>query len=165
MNLPETIYSYLDKALLPILNTAVPRDVISRRLAMEESHFGEEKLKHLAMLLTTIHQRASSMIGHLSIMLALCTYILNSSEGLRNHPLLDLIVSIDALIYVVLVLLTVRCLRSFGLDEDYKTKESYLGHIEKELTTKYSIIQLVNSVAILATIFLVIGFGFSLSHV
>jgi len=163
MNLPDIIYTAFDKTLLPIVNLAAPRALYARRLATEAKYFGQDKLEHLTLLLNIIHQRASSMTGHLSLMLALCTYILRSPEGARNHPVLDFIVSIDAFVYIVLVLLTVRCLRSIGLNADYDTKEAYLIHNEEEVTIKYSIMQFVNSLTIVATVFLVIGFIFFVS--
>ncbi|TNJ38892.1 hypothetical protein FGF66_07135 [Chlorobaculum thiosulfatiphilum] len=159
MNLPEIIYKSVDKLILPILGIFVPKDAISRCLEKESEFFGEGKIKYLIALIGTVNERASTMVGHLSIMLALCIFYLQTHKT-YNASLI--VVSIDVFVYIILVILTVRCLRSIGLDKDYNDLASYIEHAENELVTKYSIMQFVNSVTILATVFLVISFIFSI---
>ena len=161
-NLPEIIYKYVDKVLIRIVYLVVPEDVILRRLKKEADHWGDEDLvDYFLKILNTLHGRASSMISHLSIMLAICTYLLkqdNFSAFMRH------LVLFDAVVYLILVLLSIRSLRSIGLDADYGIRSAYIKHLEKELTLKYTLIQIINSFTIVATIVLVVTlviFGFS----
>ncbi|GGK80986.1 hypothetical protein [Amphritea balenae] len=155
INLPEFIYKILDFILIPFVNLLVPYERISRRLQNEQLYFEKDWREYSAFTLSTLHERASTMVGHLSLMLGVCLFILQSSE-LENKSPEGVIVTIDAIIYISLVILSVRALRSFGLDRDRDLKE-YEEHIRSELIVRYSIMQIVNSLTIVATIFIVIA--------
>lgn len=153
INSPEIIYKISDSIILPFVKLLVPPEDIERRLRDEQSHFNKDWKEYAAFTLTTIHERASTMVGHLSIMLGVCLFILQSSQ-LDDRLIEKLIVTVDATLYIILVIISVRALRSFGLDLDRDLK-AYEQHIWSELVVRYCIMQVVNSFTIVATAFLI----------
>lgn len=160
-NLPEWIYRITDVVLKKIMNILISPKEIEKRLLFERDMFEVETkdeskrtINYSIKMVAIIHGRASSMVSHLSIMLALCLFLLPSakeSAGTLEH----IIVMGDTFLYIMLVIFSVRCLRSLGLDRDYKDAEEYANAMMAELTYKYCMMQVINSVTILATVILV----------
>ncbi len=163
MNYPEIIYKYFDKGISPLISTLVPMEDISRRLKLEQDHHTAEDREYILTVLTAIHDRASSMVSHLSLMLGVCLFLLQAEFFKHNNWIEQLLIIIDSVIYIGLVLLSVRCLRSFGLDRDYQEKEEYWVSIHQELVFKYSLMQIINSFTLVATVFLVIALLFGIN--
>ena len=162
MNIPEIIYKAFDLIVKPILFLLVSEKVISRRLEKEREHWSQDDKDYYFEILGTLHDRASTMVSHLSLMVGVCSFLMTylikeGTEGISNK-----IVVVDLIIYIILVLLTLRCLRSIGLDQEYETRESYLIHLKGEITLKYRIIQVVSSFTICATIVLAVSLVWSI---
>lgn len=157
MNLPKKIYIFTDLIIKLIIKQLISTTDIARRLKLEEKHHELSNQTYSITTLSTIHDRASSMVSHLSLMLGVCLFLMQSELFHNNHWIERVIIVTDAVIYIFLVLLTVRCLRSIGLDKDYNQIDEYWTHFNEELIFKYSIMEIVNSVTILATIILVIA--------
>jgi len=159
ISIPKFIYILTDGILRLFVNIFVSSEAISRRLHFERVKiFNDRPMDYAMKTLGTIHDRASSMVAHLSLMLALCMFTVQSKRIVAGSAEYYIVIA-DALIYMLLVILSIRALRSFGLDKDYKNKDEYLSKIDSELTYKYQIMELVNSVTIIATITLVIALG------
>ena len=163
MNTPEIIYKYSDKIIKPLISLLVPSEDISRRLNIEKRHFQIDNHDYILEMLSTIHERASAMVSHLSLMLGVCLFLMQAEIFKKNSWIEQLIVILDVLIYITLVILTVRCLRSFSLDKDYVKEGEYWQQIHTELVFKYSIMQVVNSFTIVATVVLVVALVFSIN--
>lgn len=155
-NLPETIYRSADFVIRPAIYLLVPQKDIERRLRIEQDLFKKGYVEYALEMLAIIHDRAGSMVSHLSLMLALCLFLLQGSI-VESTKIERVIVLVDTFIYIVLVILSVRCLRSFGLDADRIDIRDYEDHMETELTLKFAIMQIVNSFTILATVVLVVA--------
>lgn len=155
-NTAELIYRVVDVIIEPIIGILIPKDDIKRRLSIEKVLFNKSYVDYALDMLSIIHDRAGSMVSHLSLMLALCLFLLQG-DNVANSAIERWIVLADTFIYIFLVILSVRCLRSFGLDKDRVTIVEYEDHMEKELTLKFSIMQVVNSYTILATVVLVVA--------
>ena len=154
LNIPEGIYRASDFLLGPIVGVIVSLNEIEKRLKNEQELFGKSAVEYCIEAVNIIHARAGAMVSHLSIMLAICLFLLQNGVIIADD-LRHLIVLGDTIIYLVLVILSVRCLRSFGLDEDRESIKAYEVHLLRELTFKYGIMQVVNAFTILATIVLV----------
>lgn len=160
MNAPESIYKIVDKAINPIIDTLVQRDKISKRLKNERIIFNKEEVDYTLSLLTTVHARASAMISHISLMLALCMYVINNINDGYFDAIVSIIVKIDAIIYISLVFFTIRSIKTIGLSKDYEDKDLYLHDMHEELVTKYCIVQIVNSIVMIATIIFLVTIAF-----
>jgi len=163
INAPEAIYRTIDKIIVPFIYLIVPKKTIANRLEKERAYWKEEPLKYFSIILGTLHDRASSMVSHLSLMLGICLFLLQADQLDSQSFIEKLIIMIDAVVYLILVLLSVRCLRSIGLDRDYESPESYMEHIRVEIALKYAVMQVVNSFTIAATVILVIALIFGIN--
>jgi hypothetical protein len=156
VNIPEAIYTAADFCIRPVVYLLVPKADIERRLRIEQRLFKKTYVDYALEMLAIIHDRAGSMVSHLSLMLAMCLFLLQGSI-VESTPIERAIVLADTFMYIILVILSVRCLRSFGLDKDRVDIADYESHMETELTLKFAIMQVVNAFTILATIILVLA--------
>jgi len=154
MNVPEFFYEVTDRMMNPVIHALVPRESIENRLHKECEYLGPDESQYLMRILVNVHDRASSMVSHLSLMVAICLFLLNPENPVHNYGIVGWIVLLDAVVYVLLVLLTIRALRSIGLSQDYNTPAEYMKHRWDESVLKYSILQIVNSFTIVATMVL-----------
>lgn len=154
-NLPEYIYKLSGLVIVPAVYWLVPFELISQRLIVEQSYLNKDWQEYTTQTLTVIHERASTMVGHLSLMLGVCLFVLQSGD-FEKSSVEGIIIAVDVTIYIVLVILSVRALRSFGFDRD-RDIEEYKLHLHSELALRYSIMQLVNSLTIVATVILVVA--------
>ena len=150
----EKFYKVTDAIISPIVNRIVSSDTISSRLTDEQRYFEDESEEYTLKALGTIHDRASTMVSHLSLMLAVCFFLYEGINKEQTPHIFKLVLTIDTLIYILLVLLSIRCLRSIGLDRSHPSKESYFEHVHREIVFKYSIMEIVNTVTIAATVIL-----------
>jgi len=150
----EKFYKVVDGVLSPIVNRLVSSKVMSDRLDNEKSAFDDTRKDYTEKTLGAIHDRASTMVSHLSLMLAVCFFLYERKDFDNLHIVIQLALTVDTLIYILLVLLSIRCLRSIGLDRDLPKKDEYFDHVHQEMVYKYSIMEIVNSTTIAATIFL-----------
>ena len=163
MKITNKIYHYTDRIISPILDRLVSEEDVSKRMEAEKRFFeSENSMDYTITTLSAIHDRASSMVSHLSLMLGVCLFLM-PGEILESGSVFErIVILIDAFVYIFLVLLTVRCLKSIGLDQDYQSREMYLKHAHMELVFKYRIMEVVNSFTIVATVVLVLALLFGL---
>ena len=111
---------------------------------------------YLFDMLEKVHGRAGALVSHLSIMLALSLYMIKDSSGFAK-----LLITIDTVVYLVLVIMLVRCLKVLAIDqrvtaiEDKKTFENLFFD---ELAYKFAILQTTSAAAIIATLVLLVSF-------
>ncbi len=114
INVPEVIYTLTDVFMKPFILLLVSSKLISKRLEKEEGYFEEERPMDYPMkMLGTIHERASSMVSHLSLMLGLYLFLMQS-EKINLESIEHKNITIDAIFYIILVLLTVYKLKGPG---------------------------------------------------
>lgn len=121
-------------------------------LRMEESPFAYE-LKNL----DTLHARAGALISHLSIMLALCMFIVGQ-EGWSNRIGYPFVV-FDMVIYLILLLMAVVVLRPVGFDFGTGEAEKYKEYMARQISKKHAVIRSVAAGTILATTMLLAAFA------
>jgi len=80
INIPEIIYQIVDFIIVPVINSMVSKEDIARRLKTEQGYFHITYIEYAEKQLGLIHDRASSMVSHLSLMLALCLFLLQSKQ-------------------------------------------------------------------------------------
>ena len=163
MKITNKIYQYTDRVITPVLDFLVSEEEISKRIEIEKRFFeSEDPMDYTVTTLGAIHDRASSMVSHLSLMLGVCIFLM-PGEILDSSSLIErIVIFVDAFVYIFLVLLTVRCLKSIGLDQDYQSREMYLKHAHIELVFKYRLMEVVNSFTIVATVVLILALLFGL---
>jgi len=98
-------------------------------------------------------------------MVAICLFLLDLASKDEGHRYVGYIILGDTFVYIFLVLLSIRGLRSIGLDKNYDEAQEYIAHLKSEMIVKYSIVQIVNSLTIVATVALggAVGMGWLLS--
>ena len=141
---------------------------IQRRLIDEIIILKKEKIEHLSQLLQNNHQRVSASISHISIMLAVLVFSYNFlfPEHPLLKPLLQFIVSVEIMAYLLLAVALLRCLRDFGLDEDYRSDVAkYEVSFLDEITYRFAILRVCNTFIIITTLsfFVVLIFQFSIN--
>jgi hypothetical protein len=154
MHVPEVLNQLIDRSLVPIIRWLASSDIVERRLEKERDFWEESVTEYYLKILDNLHARLSSTLAHLSLMVAICLFLLDFAHGKPEYNLLGFFILINACIYVFLVLLSIRGLRSIGLDFDYQSFDEYKTSLKAEMVVKYSILQLVNSLTILGTIIL-----------
>lgn len=83
----EKFYKITDGLLSPIVNRLVSSNVMSDRLNNEKSAFDDTRKDYTEKTLGAIHDRASTMVSHLSLMLAVCfLHLLLWIIGLAGIP-------------------------------------------------------------------------------
>jgi hypothetical protein len=157
MHLPETLNKAIDRALLPIIARLASNDVVEHRLEKEREFWEESVTEYYQKILDNLHARLSSTLAHLSLMVAICLFLLEFAHGKPGYSILGFFILANACIYLFLVLSSIRGLRSIGLDRDYESFEEYKEHLKAEMVVKYSILQLVNSLTIIGTLILVVA--------
>ena len=86
LNFASALYRITDHPIRIITNKLIPFGQISARLEAEKKHIFYEKSMsdYLLVMISTIHERSSTMVGHLSIMFALTIFLIDQSD---NSPL------------------------------------------------------------------------------
>jgi hypothetical protein len=129
-----------------------------KRIDDEKQKVRERKIKdleRLTKLLEVNHQRVSASISHVSIMGAILLFSFKSLFAC--NPVSRTFVSVELCVYLSVIVALLRCLRDFGLDEDYGSKGlkmntyEYEKDLMKELSFRYGILRGCNFILISGT--------------
>jgi hypothetical protein len=131
---------------------------ICKRLKIE-AHFANKKpFDHYSRLIEIIHQRASILLTHISVMIALLVFVFSRYPESVGR----VVILIELATYIVVTLLLIRCLRDFGLDEDFtRNSRLYSEALLNETAFRYSIIRFANLATIVATFAVFLSLTFS----
>jgi hypothetical protein len=136
---------------------------IRERLELEYKNDAELKDKpqnqaslyaYLWSLYPNIHERCASIVAHLSIMFGLAMFVLK--EASLTSPPIIMAATLDVVLYLVLLILSLRTIRSFGLNESITSTDSYVDKFFDELTLKFSLLGLMNSLTVVGMIYSVL---------
>jgi hypothetical protein len=116
---------------------------------------GRKQIKYIIMLMQYLYSRASTLLTHISVMVAMLTVIAASQKG-TNGPYF-FFVSFGIFIYLIIAIAMIRCLRDIGLDKGYESQEEYEKETLEELGFRFSLIRFSNIAAIVATVGFVVG--------
>jgi hypothetical protein len=128
---------------------------ILMRLKDEEKFLRKLKIEHVARLIGFQHERASTLLTHISIMIALVGVI--ASFGTKLSDNFRAFSTIETGFYLIIALFLIRCLREFGLDQTYATARKYKEHIMQELAFRFALVRFSNFAAIIVTVFFILG--------
>jgi hypothetical protein len=107
------------------------------------------RIVHLSRLLELNHQRVSASISHISIMIAVLLFSFQYIFQANKIP--RMIISLEIVLYLLLTVALLRCLRDFGLDEDY-TVETYDESFLTEIAFRFAILRVCNATIIAVTL-------------
>jgi hypothetical protein len=133
-------------------------DTIQVMMKHEEDFWtieGRKQMKYIIMLMQYLYSRASTLLTHISVMIAMLTVIAASQKG-ANGPYF-FFVSFGIFIYLIIAIAMIRCLRDIGLDKGYGSQEQYEKETLEELGFRFSLIRFSNIAAIVVTVGFVIG--------
>lgn len=165
MKLVNYLLGFYDKIIIPLADNLVNRDTIRRRLYDEfrlnlSGDKDSSEFKYYVGLVEVIHSRVSTLVGHLSIMIAVSIFALDKIDS----DVGEFFLSIEVVLYIALTVYTIRALKSSGLQQDHDSVNSYMEELKDELSLKYAISQSSLALTILLTIllciFTTIGFLF-----
>jgi hypothetical protein len=118
---------------------------------------GRKRIKYILMLMQYLYSRASTLLTHISVMIAMLTVIAASQKGANANGPYFFFVSFGIFIYLIIAIAMIRCLRDIGLDKGYGSPEEYEKETLEELGFRFSLIRFSNIAAIVATVGFVIG--------
>jgi hypothetical protein len=104
---------------------------------------------HYTNLLQVNHQRVSASISHVSIMGAILMY--STKSVFVEHSWSLLAVQTELCVYLFVIIALLRCLRDYGLDEDY-VPTFYADGMLEELSFRYGILRACNLILITGTL-------------
>jgi hypothetical protein len=125
----------------------------TKRLKSQSADDELNKIDYLWILYPNIHNRCTSMVSHISIMFGLSIFLIKFEltwlENIAENQsicanALIVLTSLDVVLYMILLLKSLRCLRSFGLNKDMGTPEAYEDEFFKETVTKFYLIGAMN---------------------
>lgn len=141
MRLVNSIFYGYDLLSQRVLNSVLSREDISRRLENEAELFAgdlgivKNEVEHYSYLVGKIHERVSTLVGHLSIMIAVSIFVLS----VVSTPVGRGLITFEVLAYIALTIFTIRALKTIGIQKDYKNKEEYLSDLKDEVDLKFQI--------------------------
>ncbi|MDT0596108.1 hypothetical protein [Glaciecola petra] len=155
------IFILFDPPIRWLVAVCVNQQLVTTSIRIERTFFekqdGSNKVNYINTMLGAIHARAAAAIGHVSIMMSM-TIILALNVDL--NVFFKIAVIIEIFLYMVLLLLCLRCVRSLTLN-DGKLHFNLDDIYNRELIYRFSIQQLVNAGLVLATVgffFLVLSY-------
>jgi hypothetical protein len=154
----EPLFLFFDKVLKFLLLYRFYYAQIKFKLKNEANALKEKTSDdYYIKLLQINHQRVSGSISHISIMIAVLLFSYNSVFKDFGAP--KLIIAIEVVLYLLLAVALVRCLRDFGLDDiyfpeqpDVESKNLWLDALLEELTFRYAILRFCNAAIITVTL-------------
>lgn len=117
----------------------------------QDQGYVNSEQEYIFNLVGTINGRASTIIGHLSIMIAVSFFILSQVNGF----IYVLIISIESLSYVTLALFSLRCLTSMGKGAISQNPVEITDNLRREMAIRFSILDtsVVLTVAVTSMLF------------
>jgi hypothetical protein len=125
------------------------------RLKKEEKFLKQIKIMHAARLIGFQHERASTLLTHISIMIGLVGIL--AGFGIKLSIIFRAFAAFETCLYLIIALFLIRCLREFGLDESYSSANEYKIHIMNELAFRFALVRLSNFGAIVVTTFFILA--------
>lgn len=151
-DLPTIIYKIFDWPINALLCLFVNTDLISKSVVGERNYFikngSSTKIDFLNTMLGAIQTRASAAISHISIMMGVTVLLL---VRYQDHEILKYFMITEIFVYIILLLLCLRCVRSMTLNDGVLYKE-FEKVYNKELIYRFSTLQLINSGLVIATV-------------
>jgi len=144
-------YDIFDRAIFLLSGRFSDLNVVTRMMGDEKLYWTNEtkEIKYITMLMGFLYNRASTLLTHISVMIAMLTVIAAQE---KIDLLYFIFVAFGIFVYLVIAIALIRCLRDVGLDRTYIDQGEYEKKTLQELGFRFSLIRFSNVSAILATI-------------
>lgn len=148
---PSLIFWLIDMPVYLLL-LLVNKSLIDESVKKEKMYFientGAKEIDFVNTMLGAIHTRASTAISHISIMMGVTVLLLLKSSDI---PQLKFFMIIEVCIYVSLLVLCLRCMRSLSLN-DGEVHPDFSSIYDNEIIERFAIQQIINAGLAIATI-------------
>lgn len=119
IDLPFVIFKHVDRPVDLLVKQFVNYGVVNESIPVEKEHYLREKpvkdqIEYLDTMLGAIHSRASAAISHISIMMGVTILLMIK---LNSIGFIKLFMITEIVIYSVLLILCLRCVRSMTLND------------------------------------------------
>lgn len=114
-----------------------------------------QSIEYCWKLYPNINHRCSALLGHISIMLGLSIFVLRHAQETGEKLLLYAGIA-DVFLYVFLLSLSLRTVRSFGLDKDIDDSAMYAKEFFYEIAIKFSLVGLINTFTAIGMVYTLI---------
>ena len=149
-------YKFFDFIISPFMYCFVKRQRVITVLKKELNVSSSAELDLLGNLfiahLDMIHARVSTLIGHVSIMLAVLTYSLSIYP---KDTLQSSVALLELSLYLFCTIVCIRCLRAYGFELNISDRK-YKKEIFNDLVLRYASYRVINFLVIALTIVFVL---------
>ena len=155
IDLPCMLFKHMDKPIDALVKQFVNYDVVAKSIPIEKKFFLSTKppkdpIEFISTMLGAIHSRASAAISHISIMVGVTILLM-----IRIQPftLIKFFMIGEIVIYSLLLLLCLRCVRSMTLNDGrcYELGELDYAY-EREIINRFAALQFINFGLVVATL-------------
>lgn len=151
----NVFFKILDAIIITIARAFVPIRPIEQQIATI-SKFSDDEFDYFRELIDTVQSRASILLGHLAIVLA----VLALSVG--NYGAVPNMLKLFSGLIIAFLFLTIVLLRVVGSvasqAEEIASRDAYLDLIKKECSIRYCLFRFSIFATVVLTISLMIGF-------
>ena len=156
-------YRIFDLITLPAIQFFVDTNRIERTICFElgkkkefdtnlNSNSFEDEMEFIQHM-DSIHSRISTLISHISIMIGV---LLFSLSRYSNEIIPSSIILVELVIYLLTMIVCLRCMRSYGFEESFSDRRKYNNDSIKELVYRFAAYRLVNFLVIVITLIFVL---------
>ncbi len=165
IDLAKLTFQLIDKPIDFLVERLVNTRVVEASLPREKAFFlkqksNEDPIEYINTMVSAIHTRASAAISHISIMVGVTILLMVRIESLN---LIKVLMIAEIIIYSLILLLCLRCVRSMTLNDGLSYEIEDLPTVyDKEIVHRFSVLQLINSGLVLATVVflvLIVAYG------
>ena len=168
MDLAKWTFKVIDKPIGFLIKRLVNTSVVEESLPIEKEFFlknkdCEDPIEYINTMIGAIHGRASAAISHVSIMVSVTILLM---VRIDSANLIKYFMIAEIIIYSLILLMCLRCVRSMTLNDGFSHKKENLENMyDKEIIHRFSVLQLINSGLVIATIaflVLILAYGICL---
>lgn len=165
MDLAKWTFQIIDKPIDFLVELFVNSSVVEESLPVEKEFFlknkdCEDSIEYINTMIGAIHGRASAAISHVSIMVSVTILLMVRIDSVN---LIKYFMIGEIIIYSLILLMCLRCVRSMTLNDGLAYKKENLESVyDKEIIHRFCVLQLINSGLIIATIVflvLIVAYG------
>jgi hypothetical protein len=159
VDLAKWTFKLIDKPINSLVKRLVDTSVVEVSLPREKEFFLKKKkdgdpIEYINTMIGAIHGRASAAISHVSIMVGVTVILMARIECLN---LIKFLMIAEVIIYSLILLLCLRCVRSMTLNDGHSHEIENIENVyDKEIIHRFSVLQLINSGLVVATVLFVV---------
>ena len=136
---------------LPQIRIVLRDEILSFSNRPDDADFETEKHLDFLQHVEIIHARVSTLLTHISIMIAILFF---AAQGYSSDDVFRLIVSIELWLYLVITVFCLRCMRSYGFEKKH-TLNLYNARALEDLVVRFAIFRFSNFLTMVLTLIFV----------